>query len=164
MWIFLLKTSSLQPFRQKQISLLCVWITDGIGAISFILLSRCIYQAEKCDLILWWWNFTLQTERVAVCKTVSLSVCCGRRPQATKPSGLLPFPQTRHMFAVFYFFRLLIYLRKQKVCQPEHFSAYYIYKGLFYVKKESQSDYIMSSQHSWIGSYSRLYIVLQDVL
>ena len=38
----------------------------------------------------------------AVCRTVPLSVCCGRRPQATKPSGLLPFPQTSYMFAVFF--------------------------------------------------------------
>ena len=35
---------------------------------------------------------------------------------------------------------------------------------LFYIKKESQSDYIISSQNSRIGSYIRLYMVLKDVL
>ena len=29
------------------------------------------------------------------------SLYCGRRPQATNPDGLLPFPQTQYMFAVF---------------------------------------------------------------
>ena len=42
-----------------------------------------------------------QTERVAVCSTVPISVCCGRRPQAANPSGLLPFSQAHHMPAIF---------------------------------------------------------------
>ena len=33
------------------------------------------------------------------CKTVSLSVCFGRRPQATNPGGLLPSSQTYIMSA-----------------------------------------------------------------
>ena len=40
----------------------------------------------------------------------------------------------------------------------------YTRKGLFYIKKESQSDCIISSQNSRIGSYTRLYMVLKDVL
>ncbi len=40
----------------------------------------------------------------------------------------------------------------------------HIRKGLFYIKKESQSDYIISSQNSRISSYSRPYIVLKEVL
>ena len=44
----------------------------------------------------------------------------------------------------------------QKACQYERCPESYIRKALFYVKKKSQSDYIISSQDSRIGSLQDL--------
>ena len=52
----------------------------------------------------------------------------------------------------------------QKACQCERCPEIYIRKALFYIKKKSQSDYIISSLNSQIGSFSRPYMVLKDVL
>ena len=40
----------------------------------------------------------------------------------------------------------------------------YTRKMLFYINKKNQSDYIIPSQNSRSGSYTRPYMVLKDVL
>ena len=55
------------------------------------------------------------------------------------------------------------YLR-QKPCQCERCPDRYTHNELFYIKKESQSDYIISSQNSRIGSYIRPIAVPKDLL
>ena len=52
----------------------------------------------------------------------------------------------------------------QKACQYERCPESYIRKRLFYIKKKSQSDYIISSQNSRIGSHTRPIMVSKDLL
>ena len=49
----------------------------------------------------------------------------------------------------------------QKMCQRERYPEIYTHNRLFYIKKKSQSDYIISSQNSRIGSCKGRNIVLQ---